>query len=183
MVQLITKSDLFYDLKTKTEQHCTVVETVFQPLDVATLSQQPNSKDWHILQCFDHLNLTHQYYRPKIDRALEAASLSRPDADFYKPSFWGRIYMHFSFNANYSFPTAAEITPDATLDKSVLDVYLAKQAELQAFIDSTEQIDLIKTKVALEKGVKFNVGDCLKVLVYHDELHINQAHRVLAAIA
>lgn len=182
MAQILSKTDLFHDLQTKIEQHCTVVKKVFQPLEMATLSQQPTPKEWHILQCFDHLNLTHHYYRPKVEQALADATSSQPQADLYKPSFWGRIYMHFSFNPKYSFPAAAKITPDATLDKGVLDAYLTKQTELHALIDKSLQIDLIKTKVALEKGVKFNLGDCLKVLVYHDELHINQAHRVLAAI-
>ena len=30
------------------------------------------------------------------------------------------------------------------------------------------------------RGVQFNLGDCLKILAYHDALHIGQAQRVLA---
>jgi hypothetical protein len=36
--------------------------------------------------------------------------------------------------------------------------------------------------LTMQSGVKFNRGDCLKVLAYHDDLHIGQAKSVLTAI-
>ena len=64
----------------------------------------------------------------------------------------------------------------------VLEVYLAKQDGLLEILEQVDQIDLTRTPVPLEKGIKFNLGDCLKVLVYHDDLHIKQAKGVLAAM-
>jgi hypothetical protein len=59
--------------------------------------------------------------------------------------------------------------------------YLRRQDALCAILDQVGPVDLSRTSVPLEKGIRFNLGDCLKILVYHDGLHIDQARRVLEA--
>ena len=90
---------------------------------------------------------------------------------------------HFSFNPKYSFPTAPDITPAAdSLGQDVLHRYLAIQETLLETLNAVAAIDLRATTVPVEKFVRFNLGDCLKILVYHDRLHLGQAERVLQAI-
>lgn len=90
--------------------------------------------------------------------------------------------MYFALNPRYSFPTAEAITPEPTASREVLAVYLTKQTSLLEILDQVDHVDLSKTPIPIEKGVKFNLGDCLKVLVYHDALHIGQARGVLAVL-
>lgn len=179
MAKPLSKPDFLTGLRTHIRQHNEVILTQFQPLEEAQLNRRPDAKNWSILQCFEHLNLTHEYYRPKIDAALGDPRPANPGDDTYKPSFWGRIYMYFSFNPRYSFPTADAITPGTTLSEDVLNIYLSKQEELLHTLDLVGDVDLRNTLVPLERGIEFNLGDCLKVLVYHDELHIGQAQGVL----
>ena len=181
MAKSRTKSAFLTDLKARIHHHQTRATTVFQPLDTSLLEWQPLPKEWNILQCFDHLNLTHNYYHSRIKLAMRTPSLVSGERDRYKSSFWGRIYMHFAFNPNYSFPTAAEISPTTRPQLNVLDVYLDNQQTLLAFLDQVGRVDLTKTPIPIEKGVKFNLGDCLKILVYHDDLHFGQAQQILAA--
>jgi hypothetical protein len=178
---MITKQNLFADLRNRIEEHVETVTAVFQPQYDEHLNWQPDPKEWNILQCFDHLNLTHAYYRPKIELALQNPVPAKPDGDVYKPSFFGRIYMHFAFNPKYSFGTAEEITPETAVTRQVLDVYLTKQTELLHTLDQCADVDLRHTPIPIATGVKFNLGDVLKVLVYHDELHFGQARGVLEA--
>ena len=182
MKKTLTKSELLSDLRDRIQEHHETVAEVFQPLDAGKLNCQDNRKEWSIIQCFDHLNLTHEYYLPKIEGVLSNLKPADPHQDIYKPSFWGRIYMYFAFNPKYSFPTAEEITPQSESDRAVLDIYLMKQDGLSEILDQVGEIDLGRTPVTLEKGIKFNLGDCLKVLVYHDDLHIEQAKGILAAM-
>jgi hypothetical protein len=181
MAQPISKSDFLADLRTRSDQHRRLVTDTFQPLDDATLAWQPDPREWNILQCFEHNVQTHDYYAPKIAWALQSPSRSQGADEIVQPSFWGRIYMHFAFNPRYSFPTTAAITPHKDLDRAILDMYLRKQDDLSAMLDQAEPVDLSRTAVPLEKGIRFNLGDCLKILVYHDGLHIDQAQRVLEA--
>ena len=180
---MISKPDFLADLRGRIHQHADQVRRVFLELDDAQLAWSPQPGEWNVLQCFEHLNLTHDYYAPKIAGGLAQHRPVNPAADTYAPSFWGRIYMHFSFNPKYSFPTAPAITPAAdNLDRAILERYLAKQRELLATLDAVESIDLRATTVPVEKFVRFNLGDCLKILVYHDRLHMGQAERVWQAL-
>lgn len=176
---MMTKAALFADLRSRIEAHGAVVTAVFLPLSDEQLSRRPDPKEWSILQCFDHLNLTHAYYRPKIEAALAQPRLAQPEADQYKPSFWGRIYMYFAFNPRFSFPTVEEMTPETAVTRQALHIYLQKQTELLQTLDQTGGVDLRRTPIPIAKGVQFNLGDVLKILAYHDKLHIGQAEGVL----
>lgn len=183
MAKIVEKSAFLADLREKIQAHGDVVTAVFQPLTLAQLQWQPDPKEWNILQCFDHLNLTHDYYKPKMETALAAPQTSR-SPDTCQPSFWGRIYMYFSFNPKYSFPAADEIAPDTAvaLDATVFSHYLSRQELFLDFLDRVNEVDLTGTRIPISRGIHFNLGDCLKILAYHDELHIGQARRVLAGV-
>lgn len=176
MTRVTKNSAFFHDLRTRVDENRTEVIATFQPLTDAQLNWTPSPKEWDILQCFDHLNLTHDYYAPKI-----TAALANPAAgdDAYKPSFWGRIYMFFAFNPRFSFPAADALTPAQQPTRAVLDGYLTRLAALTSMLGRAEQVNLKATRVPIERSVRFNLGDCLKVVIYHDELHINQAQRAL----
>lgn len=181
MSNALTKSTFFADLHQQIASHCETVVSRFCPLADEQLMWQPmaNRKaEWSILQCFDHLNRTHDYYMAKIDPLLAAAPRATITADLYKASFWGGIYMYFSLNPRYSFPSPEPITPSIQPDRTVLEQYLAHQDALQQRLNAVADIDLVKTMIPIEKFVRFNLGDCLKILVYHDQLHIRQAQGV-----
>ncbi len=185
MRKVSLKHTLLADLHQRIATHCETVVNTFCPLDPVQLSWQPTAKgkaEWSILQCFDHLNLTHDYYRAKLAGPLTTAPQVHTEQDHYQPSFWGGIYMHFSLNPKYSFPSPEPITPTAQPDRQVLNAYLARQEQLLKLCEAVGPLDLVKTMVPIEKFVKFNLGDCLKILVYHDALHIGQAQRVYEAM-
>jgi hypothetical protein len=183
MAKAVSKLAFFEDLRTHIDQHVETVQTKFLEMEIGQLNRPPQAGDWSILQCFDHLNLTHDYYRARIAPAL-ANPVSAGAPDLYAPSFWGRIYMHFAFNPRYSFPSPDFVRPEAVsaLSRDVLTNYLTRQEELLQLLVAAEQIDLRRTTLHVEKIVNFNLGDCFKVLVYHDRLHMGQAERVLLAV-
>jgi hypothetical protein len=182
MARSISTTELVTDLVARIEEHQRNVATLFEPLSEEQLLWQPDPKEWSILQCFDHLNLTHQYYMPKVTQALENAVSAAPGADRYAPSFWAGIYMHFAFNPRYSFSAPTGVVPGTALQRTVLNVYLEKQEALLRVLDRAPHIDLCRTRVPIAKGVSFNLGDCLKILVYHDGLHMRQACNVRALL-
>lgn len=184
MSKVILKRTLLVDLHQRIAHHCDTVVRTFCPLDMARLSWQPQVKgkrEWSILQCFEHLNLTHDYYMAKLTASLAKAPQVQAGADHYQASFWGGIYMHFALNPKYTFPSPEPITPMSQPDRSVLSAYLARQERLLELCEAVATVDLNKTLVPIEKFVRFNLGDCLKILVYHDALHLGQAQRVYTA--
>jgi hypothetical protein len=174
------KEKFLAELTSQVEAHLAEVRTTFQPLEETLLTWRPAPKEWSILICFDHLNQTYLYYQEKIERAIATPTLVKGSNDEYHPSFWGNIYMYFALNPKWSFPTPAALMPALSPERSVLEKYQANQLELVDLFHQLDQVDLKDTRVPIEKGVSFNLGDCLKILVYHDSLHIRQAHKVLA---
>lgn len=182
MAKQTPREPFLADLRARIGQHVEQVETVFAELDDAPLAWKPAPKEWSILQCFEHLVLTFDYYRPKLARAFAAPALAADGQDSYVSSAWGRFYMYFALNPRYSFPTAEAITPGKEMpDRAVFAAYLEREVELLRLIDRLDGIDLTNTRIPIEKGVQFNLGDVLKILVYHDEVHFLQAQRVLHA--
>jgi hypothetical protein len=176
MARAIDKPTFLADLTTHIQQHMNITRTRYQTLSAAQLNWSPRARDWSIVQCFDHLNQTHDYYRTKFDTVFaagKAPAASQPDR--YTPSFWGGIYMFFAFNPRLSFPAPAVTKPQATPSRDVLAIYLTRQQELLHVLEEVESIDLSATRIQVEKGILFNLGDCLKILVYHDALHMGQA--------
>ncbi len=153
----------------------------FLELDDAVLAWKPKPSEWNILECFDHLNKTYEYYRTRIDKILTAAPAADPERDVYRPTRLGRIYMFFSFNPRFSFPAADSIAPATDLTRAVLDDFLANQAAYRDLLDQVQSLDLTAARVPLEPRLWFNLGDCLKILPNHDHLHLGQAQRVLDA--
>lgn len=177
MTAMIAKNRFLAGLRRGVREHCAWVTTTLAALDVAQLRWQPSTRDWSILHCFEHMNLTHDYYRPKIQQALAQPVTDQTDYT-YTPSFWGRMYMHFAFNPRYSFAAPAGTVPSAP-QRAVLADCLAHQGRLVGMLHAADKVDLRRTRVPISPGVAFNFGDCLRVLVQHDELHVAQARRVL----
>jgi len=177
---MTTKTDFFTDLRTRIQVYAETTTAVYQPLSDDQLNWQQSPKDWSILQCIDHLNLTHEYYCSKITAALEQPKMANPEADGYKASFMGWIYMFFSLNPKFSFPAPEEITPKTAVSRQALATYLNKQTELLQILDQCAAVDLRHTPIPIAKGTNFNLGDALKIVVYHDDLHFGQANKVLS---
>lgn len=175
------------DLLARAHEHQTWVHTRYIPLSGAQLGWSPRPGEWSILQCIEHLNQTHDYYNQRIDKAA-AASRSQTSVPgsattkrTYKPSFWAKIYMAVAFNPRFSFPAPPQTRPTPQPDPEVVDIFLANQDKLCERIALAEEIDLATLRIFLKPGIAFNLGDCLKTLVYHDRLHLDQAQRVLQA--
>lgn len=170
------------DLRARCEEHAQILARSFEPLDLDRLNAAPAPRAWSPLACFEHLSLTHDYYRPRIAAAIAGQLMPGADGEGYRPSFWGAIYMHFAFNPRLSFPTIPQITPaPGPLPRAVLQSYRERLDGLMQSLAAAEDLDLSRSRVPIAPGIRFNLGDCLKISVYHDRLHIDQALRALAA--
>ena len=170
------------DLTARIHDQCEQVETLFLPLSERQLNWQPSPKEWSILQCVDHLNKTNRFYMGRIKRALQAARPTSGGPDDYKPSFWAGVYIRFAFNPRLSFPSPRQSVPESTLNLDTLTDYLAFQDNLLSLMKGVRNVSLTMTRTPLFKGITYNLGDYLKVLIYHDGLHMGQARRVLTTM-
>ena len=183
MPRSVHRAAFLDDLRARVERHGEILRREFLPRSEEALMQVPAPGSWSVSQCFDHLVATHAYYRPKIEEALEGEGEGEASAsDDYRPSFWGRIYMFFALDSRWSFKVAAEMAPEAAPGPEALEAYQERLESLALLLESLGEVGLSETRVPIERGVAFNLGDCLRVLVYHDALHFKQARKALVDV-
>jgi len=181
MLQPMPKQAYLADLQARNRRNREVVETTFLPLNQAQRSWQPEPGEWSVAQCFQHLILAFNLYVHNTTAALNKPEL--PDADgIFRPSWWARRLNEWQFDPTNKISTLKRFNPTAVYSPDVLTRFLAQQDRLSAMIEQAAQADL-QTMCWFFKGlpVRNNLGDYLNFFVSHDELHIDQAQRALAA--
>lgn len=179
-----SKNELFASLHAGIRAHRAILRERFAPEAAEQLAARPAAGEWSVLECLDHLVTTHDYYAPLLDAAERDATpaAAAAEQDVYAPSFFGGIYLWFQ-RPRFRFPAPSELAPRDDLDRDVLQAYAARLDALEARLRGFETADLRATRIPLQMGVRFNLGDVLRFLVVHDELHLDQAERALRAQA
>lgn len=181
MQKAISKEAYLADLQARNRRNREVVERTFVPLDREERGWQPAPNEWSVDQCFQHLVIAFEWLSPNFIPALDRPE--PPDADgIYRPSLLSRIFHDRQFDPKSKFKTLKANNPTAAHIPGSLTQWLAQQERLTAIIDKAAGADL-QTKCWVIKYVpiRYNLGDYLNYYVSHDELHIDQAQRVLAA--
>jgi len=144
-------------------------------------SAQPAPGEWSVDQCFQHLVIAFEWLSPNFIPALDKPE--SPDSDgIFRPSWLARRFMEKQFDPQSEYKTLKTNNPTAVYKAEVLTRWLAQQACLEAMIEQAAEADLqTMCRVVKWLPIRHNLGDYLKFYVSHDELHIDQAQRALAA--
>ena len=180
MLKSMPKQAYLADLQARNRRNREVVETTFLPLNVAQRSWQPAPGEWSVDQCFQHLMLGFELYVHNIIDALNKPEPAHTDG-LFRPSWWARRLNEWQFNPETKVSTLNRNNPPAAHSPDVFSRWLAQQERLAAMIAQAAQADL-QTMCWFFKPlpIRNNLGDYLNFFVSHDELHIDQARRVLA---
>ena len=181
MFKSMPKQEYLAELRARNSHNREVVEANFMQLDQAQRSWQPAPHEWSVDQCFQHLVIAFEWMLPNFIAALDKPE--PPDADgTFRPSWLARRFMDKQFDPRSKIGTLKANNPTAAYSPEALTRWLAQHERLTDMIAQATQADL-QTKCQIIKWVPihYNLGDYLNAYVSHDELHIDQARRVLAA--
>lgn len=179
MIQPIPKQAYLADLQARNQRNRAVVESVFLPLDEAQRSWQPAPGEWSVDQCFQHLIIAFEWLSPNFIPALNKPEPAGSDG-IYRPSWLARRFHEKQFDPQSKYKTLQANNPTAVYSPQILTRWLAQQAHLAEMIEQAAQADLqTKCRVLKWLPLRYNLGDYLNFYVSHDELHIDQAKRVL----
>lgn len=148
------------------------------------LQSKPSSKSWSVLECLEHLNRYATFYNKEINNKMSASSL--PFAETFKSTYLGNKFSNDMLpkEGMKTMNTFKSKNPNASeLDKEqVLLTFIKLQEELLTFLHTafSKNLDKIKTYTTLPI-LKFKLGDTFRFVIYHNERHIVQAKKVLAA--
>ena len=143
------------------------------------LRQQPRAGAWSALQAVEHLTIFDGEYLDRVgDRLREHGTSSRKD--FRSSRIGGFIVKMITPGPkSKKIKTFKPFQPAGTPDRSVLQTYREAHARLSRFLEQARNADLTGVRVDsfLTTLVKLPLGDTLKMLVYHDWRHLEQACR------
>lgn len=167
-LQMITKSNLEYAEKFKNES-------------LEILNWKEGSESWSILECIEHLNRYGDFYLPEISNRIKKSKYK--SSRVFKSNWLGR---YFSNAVSYkedlnSMKTFKSMNPlHSELSKKTLDKFIDQQRQLLDLLAQSKTVNLDKTKTAISisKLIKLKLGDTFRVLIYHNERHIEQAKKV-----
>ena len=176
--------NLVQDLMERTRKNLLEAQK-FNHLSNEKLNWKANDKTWSILECLEHLNLYGDFYIPEIKKRIASSTTSGKEE--FKSGFLGNYFANSllpkePLNKMKTFKVMNPI--GSPLNKTTIDRFIRQQEQLLDLLNQAKTVDISKTKTAISisKFIKLKMGDTLRVVIYHNQRHILQAHKVAEAI-
>ncbi|MFT4753263.1 MAG: hypothetical protein ACI85Q_000802 [Salibacteraceae bacterium] len=179
----IDSSTLLTDLKKRTE-FCLKEAKKLRKQKEESLNFKPTPETWSKLQCIAHLNTYADFYVDEIKQAIENSK--KASVPLFKPGFMGNVFSKAMMPKKKTtmMQSPSNMEPaKGELTKDILNVFIHRQKEYLEILELAKDKNLNKSsiKVTISRWVKINLGDALRINVYHNERHILQAIKTVKA--
>jgi len=158
----------------------------FLALDDATLHLRPRPDAWNTLECLAHLNFYGDYYLPEIRKQIKATKY-RSDTETFTSSWLGNYFATGmkpgpQTRKINTFKKANPLNFDPVPDRSAIEKFIRQQEDILDLLPLASQVDMTRTKTgtSLSDLVRLRLGDTLRVVIYHNWRHVEQAQRACA---
>jgi len=178
----INSHKLLNDLREMTLSIITRVEDM-KLEDDKSLNAKSNNDSWSSLECIEHLNRYGRYYIPEIKQRISNAK--KGNEGTFKSGWLGNYFAKSMMPSKKMKPikTFVSMNPvGSQLDSvAVIKEFLEQQQQILRILEVSKNIDLTgtKTAISISKLIKLRLGDTLRVVIYHNERHIQQANNAL----
>jgi hypothetical protein len=175
---------LLEELSQETQQH---LDKVFQlkKLSSEKLNFKPSPKKWSALECVEHLRLYADLYLNEFEENIKKSTSSCDD--YFKSGLIGGYFAKSMLPGEKSFKmkTFASMNPgnsELSLE-NVLNAFIKQEEKLLSMMEDAKAVSLKTVKIPLSVMplIKFSLGDMLKVMVFHNRRHLEQAQRSIDA--
>ena len=179
----MTSKELIEQLLNEANQTRLNVEKLFPNLPSDKLNKKPNPNAGSAAECFQHLIYTNGEYLKRFSEIIKINSSEHGVSAEYKHSFLGKLILYF-VNPKTKMKSKTTKAFNPTFSKVEIDVvkkYLEQHDLLTKAISGMKNLDLKKLRIPspINNKIKYNLGDAIKILVLHDQRHIQQAARAL----
>ncbi|HAD98684.1 MAG TPA: hypothetical protein DCG19_14830 [Cryomorphaceae bacterium] len=160
----------------------------FYYLEAEDLRYKATTGQWNIIEVFEHMNLTNEYYIKTLSEAVEKAPPATTDT--FSLSWFGEKCINIMRPGEdgkiIKVPTLKKIDPLHLQKKGKV---LVEKIVFRDFIDGMEQlieltenmesvaIDKVSVKTLLPL-IRLPLGDALGFITAHTQRHIEQAYRL-----
>jgi hypothetical protein len=179
----MTSKELIEQSLTEANQTRVNVEKKFLHLSSEELNWKPDPKSWSAAECFQHLIFTNNSYLKHFSEVSKTESGNVMDSIDFKHSFWGKLILYFvNPKTKMKSKTSASFNPsNSKVDFDVIRKYLEQNDLLTKSISGMQNLDLKRLKIAspINSKIRYNLGDAIRILILHDQRHIQQAEKAL----
>lgn len=186
----MTSNDLIERSLLLAEQNKNLVEQKFLSLQNERLNKKQNSDAWSAAECFQHLLFTNEHYLNHFNEVVSSSQDANKIKTFnhsfnhpFKHSLWGKFILYFvKPTTKMKSKTTKLFNPAfSKVDNDVVRKYLEQNSQLTEVISKMKNLDLRNMKMPspINEKIKYNLGDAIKILVMHDQRHIQQAERAI----
>jgi hypothetical protein len=177
-----SSSELINKLIERTESNLEAAKAMLA-LPEESLHQRPRPAAWNALECLEHLNRYGEYYNPEIRRRIEESPHKTHTETFTST----RLGNYFAAGMKpgpkgKKVSTFRSMNPiQSDLDIDVVHTFIKQQEEMLELLEAARTVDLTRTKtgISITNLIKLRLGDTLRVVVYHNWRHIEQAQRAI----
>jgi hypothetical protein len=172
-----SRSELLLDLTSRTDQILLDCEKL-QAQSKEILNQQPAEGKWSALECLEHLNRYGDFYLPEIKTRLSKATPSAEEG--FRPGLLGNYFAKSMLPNARSMQTFKNMNPSfSSVRKNVLDEFIVQQQHYKSLLERAGNYNLnsIKTSLSISRWIKLKLGDTFRVVIYHNQRHMQQAMR------
>ena len=154
-------------------------------LSAEQFAWKPSPERWSVLQCLDHLALTNDFLLPRARASVDIARAQKLERRKpYEPSWKGRWWIKVvDPDGSFRFPAPRIFRPDRQPAPDRWRIFLEQQSTLASILRDADGLDLNAAWMTLpvNRFLRFSLGDCLTAVTFHEQRHVRQAQRVLAA--
>lgn len=180
-------TDLLTALTERTHENLRIAKT-FLALPSAALHQRPRPESWNALECLAHLNHYGDYYLPEISKQISATKHKGQHPTFTS----SRLGNYFAAGMKpgpktkkiKTFKNANPVNFNKELGESVITEFIRQQREMLSLLERAAKVNLTRTKtgISISNLIKLRLGDTLRVVIYHNWRHMEQAQQALAVV-
>jgi hypothetical protein len=179
-----TNNFLIEDLRKRVEK-CKESAVKLKLLPEDKLRYRNSANSWNVLECLEHLNLYGDFYILEIKEKTYNKRPLKNNVNF-KSGMLGEYFAKSllpkkQLNKMKTFKDKDPMQQNLDTE-TVFKRFLDQQDSLLSILNDVEKLDLnkIKTNISISKWIKLRLGDTLRVVIYHNERHIEQANRIVA---
>lgn len=161
------------------------VKETFAPLNTTQLNWKPAPNKWSIAQCLDHLMVSNSTYYPEFDRIINQQPFT---------NWWGKIHFLPALagkmllnsvkpTSKIPLPAPRNFVPSSSdLPDSIVNDFEQQQQLLIGYFTRLQSIpnhEKVKVTSPVSHFITYSLKDCLNILVYHEQRHLQQALRLI----
>ena len=187
-ITAMKKSDLLSTCYTQTETQLSFAVNDWQNMPEAALHARPADGGWSAVECLDHLNFYMNSYMPLVHAAIQRSTPEAASAA-YHPGWLGGWFTRLmqpdekSGRPKKKMKSPANARPALNLQASqVINSFIQNLESMLQAIEKAHHAKLnLRIPTTLHPLIKLKLGDTIAFLVAHNQRHVQQAVRAVAA--